>query len=305
MKGNVKKITVLGLAAGVTACVLRFIQLQFMVQAETGFFYREYSDFGIATSVIIVFAAISFAIGCAGYKGELFTFNKPRPIMGIASFLMAASVFYQTLFSAIGSLVPSWQILLQIAFGLSCAVLFVALGVSAFREINIPPMCDILFILFWLVRVIIVFASQISISTIAENVYQMAALCTTLVFFLNAAKMRNGVDADGKYTSLLPLAGLCFICCISYSLPQIVYSFIGGTAGFSANASAYIDLCMAFYIIAFIITYYTPAPAPKIRIDEIGEQMSLYLEDAAVENEAKEVKTDSSEEFTFNFEQDE
>lgn len=257
MRVNLKKLGIIAAAGMVLSVALSIILLVFMIESETGFFYREYHTFGLWVCVLIF--VISFAVAAA----SIFTGKKPNTeppkskAFGIANFIMGAAVVYESLFAQIGSTIPSWQILAQVAFGICSATLFVLNGLSEFGKGKISPTLELFFIFFWLVRLMIVFTSYIPVSTITENVFELAALCTSLVFFFEKAKMRNNIT-DGKNGKVLPLAFLAFMFCAIYSVPQIIVRlFIKGVEVHSSSVTCFTDLAMAIYIVTFILCCYT------------------------------------------------
>ncbi len=303
MKGNKKRLIILGVAVTLCCAVLRSIQLIFMTDSATGFFHTAYEGFAGFVTLATVAAVLGLTVCCRIYGAEPLPDNRPTVPFALGSFLMAAAVIYQTLFSAVGKTVPPWQLLSMLALGTLAAVLFFAQGLSAFKELHIPPIFDLVFVIFWIIRVIIVFSSYISVSTIAENAYELASLCSALIFFLNAAKIRNKVNGAGGCKSLFALSALCFILSICFAVPQILSSAIRGDNLHTSSAAGYIDLCIAVYIVGFCYNYFK-----KQRQEEAvdtGLQMSMFDEPSAppaLENgEDEEFLTAPAERYETNY----
>lgn len=300
MKGNLKRLLILCGTATVCAAVLRFIQLEFMTEPTTGFFYREYETFATVISVIILAVCVIVTVASAAVGKQPRMDAPQNKIFALGNFLMAAAVVYESLFSKVGEVVPSWQVLSQMVLGLVCAVLFFFHGLSAFRDIKIPPMSDIAFVAFWLIRVMVVFSNYVSVSAIAENVYELAALCTSLVFFLNAAKMRNGVKQDNNYPALLALTALAFICCFTYSVPQIVYMIVNGVSAHNGSAAGFTDLALSFYLTGFAVRFFAKDKTAKQSGQ--AEQLSMFSDGEESPSQLEEETRDYDSEFVFDIE---
>ena len=261
LETKVKKITAVAAIAALCGIALRIVQLEFIIDSANGFFRKGYEAVGITVSVMVfVFAALSAAFAAA-CKLPLNKTPKMTAAFAAANFIMPAAVIYEALFTKIGTAIPSWQILAQVFFGVLCAAVFVLNGLSFFGKIKASPMLDVVFVAFWLIRVMVMFSSYVSVSTIAENVFELAALCTTLVFFLNAAKFKNGVS-DGK-TAVMLTGVLALVCCAVYGVPQIAVMLFGKSEMLhNSGITGFTDVATVIYISAFIHMYYFKREEP-------------------------------------------
>lgn len=274
MKGNLKRFSILCAVATAAAIILRFIQIEFITEPETGFFYKNYRGLGIGISFAIFAVVIILIAASAIYGKKPDVYAKPKKFFAAGNIIMAAAVVYEALFSSVGNIVPSWQILFQMILGLICAAIFLFNGLAAYRNTIIPPLWDTALVVFWLIRIMVVFSGYVSVSTIADNVFELTALCTMLVFFLNAAKMRNNVKSDKQYSAILPLAVLAFICCVTYSVPQIINTVLNGVSAHSGRATEITDLAMAIYISGFFHQYFMKNKRKKLAGQAI--QMNMF-----------------------------
>lgn len=251
MANSFKKTYFLTLGAVVCAVILRIIQINFVVDAKTGFFLSEFYGFGIAMSVTIFVFVIAAAVFSGVTIRQIPSTVKLIPKgFAICNFIMALAVVYESFFAQVGGSIPAWQVLLQIVFGFLSAAVFVINGLSAFTEIKINPMANLAHVLFWLVRLIIVFSSYLSVSVISENIFEMAALCLALVYFLNLAKMQNDVSFAKNAGKLMPVSTATFMLCAVYSLPQIILMLTGREELLHTQNVTYVtDLCLLIYVL--------------------------------------------------------
>lgn len=270
MKVGLKKIIPLTIVSCFCTVFLRVIQITKITETQTGFFLREHAFLGnLVTVAIFVFAAIS-VIYSAFYKEKIahpVTITKPFAVL---HFLLAAAIIYESLFADVSQMIYTWQILLQIIFGILSALAFATSGFYAFSGKKSAPIAMVAHIAFFLTRVIIVFSTYISVSTIAENVFEMAALCTALIFFLNAASLENEIDPERFQKRILPSAVAAFIMGACYSASQLVVMLSGkGEMLHSQTVTFFTNIVLIIYIFYYTILAFCP---PKQRGEPQAEQ---------------------------------
>ena len=268
MAVTLKKIIPLFCVATVCAVILRVIQITLITEAQTGFFLKGYELIGnIVTVAIFLFAAVT-VIYTALYKekeAKQISVSKPFAVL---HFLLAAAIIYESLFAQISDVVHTWQILLQIIFGIISALVFAARGYYAFTGKKIAPITSVAHIIFWLIRVIIVFSSYISVSTIAENIFELAALCTALVFFLNFAAFENEIDNSRIERRLLPSATAAVIMGAVYSASQIIVMATGkGDMLHSQTVTFFTNTILVVYIVYYVVLCYKNTKEPTEQLD--------------------------------------
>lgn len=277
MTNSSKRFVVIGTLGSFCAIIVRVIQVLFITEGDTGFFKKGYHGLGLAVSLFVFFIILAAAMYACFIPKRKIVPHKTTFYLAISEFLMAAAIVYEAIFSQIGSNVPAWQILLQMIFGLLSAGTFVLDGLSFFTEKKVSPTLSISHILFWLVRVIIVFSSYITVSVVSENVFELTALCVSLVFFLNISKFQNSV---GKLNlrSLTCLGITAFISCIVYSVPQIIALIVSGQPYFTFRGVSFItDAVLALYIVCFYFATILP--------EKEDEPLPQQVEEAVQETE--------------------
>lgn len=276
MKIGLKKIIPLFLVSAVCAVFLRVLQITQMTESETGFFIKNFETMGNAVTIGIFVIAAVCVIYSSVYKGReigVITVTKP---FGVIHFFLAAAIIYESLFSQVSGAIHTWQILLQVIFGLLSALVFAYRGYFAFTGAKVMPITSVAHVLFWIIRVIIVFSSYISVSTIAENAFEMAALCTALVFFLNAAAYENEIDPVRIKKRVFPSATAAFIMGTVYSASQLVVILSGKQdALHTHNATLFTNLVLVIYVLYYMILCFK-RPKEEKTDEETAEQLGIF-----------------------------
>lgn len=275
MRIGLKKIIPLFVVSTVCAVLLRVLQITYITETKTGFFIKEFETLGnIITIGICLIAAVCVIYAALYKKREIYPVTVTKPF-GIIHFFLAAAIIYESLFSPVSHAIHTWQILLQIIFGLLSALVFIYRGYNAFTGGKTPPITMVAHIVFWLIRVIIVFSSYISVSTIAENVFEMAAICTALVFFLNAGAYENEIDPERIKKRLFPSAICAAIMGAVYSVAQLVVIISGKSSILhTQNATLITNAVLVIYILFYMVLMFKK---PKEELPtETAEQLDMF-----------------------------
>lgn len=261
MNIGLKKFIPLITVSTVCAVFLRVLQLTQMTEAKTGFFIKNYEMLGNAITIAIFVIAAICVIYAALYKEkEINPITVTRPF-AVVHFVLALAIIYESLFSPVSGAIHTWQILLQIVFGLLSTIAFIYRGYCAFTGGKVYPIISVTHVVFWLIRVIIVFSSNISVSPIADNVFEIAALCTALVFFLNAASLENGVNIEKIKKRIFASGIAAFVTGAVYSASQL-FVMLSGKANILHNQKAtfFTNAILVIYVLYYLLLCFK---APK------------------------------------------
>ena len=125
MRIGLKKIIPLFVVSTVCAVLLRVLQITYITETKTGFFIKEFETLGNIITIGICLIAAVCVIYAALYKNrEIYPVTVTKPF-GIIHFFLAAAIIYESLFSPVSHAIHTWQILLQIIFGLLSALVFI------------------------------------------------------------------------------------------------------------------------------------------------------------------------------------
>lgn len=249
MQKAIKKLFILGGIGTICALSLRMLQIVAISEAQTGFFSRDFAAFGTAISILIfaIIAAVGiYAISVKKTAGEPPVITKG---FAVANFLLAAAIIYEALFAKVSASIPTWQLILQVFTGLLTAIAFLYKGYTAFSGHKTTYITEVLPIVFWLTRLIVTFATYISVSVIADHIFETAALCFVLIYFLVIGEYNSGYKQMKNAKKILPLSVVTFILCAVHALPQLLLLITGRGEFLHADVVTYItDCALLFYI---------------------------------------------------------
>ena len=203
--------------------LLRFWQISYTIDFETGFFKREQTVLGIVLLCLIGAACLALAVF------SHFSFRTPEPKKrnipeAAVSFLCAAVLGFELVKESFAGTVLSWQLALLSVTGFATVLLFLVHGISLIIDFPLPKLCYAVPTLYFLVRLICAFTSISSLALISDHLILMATYCTGLLFFLHVGKLQNGIDPDHTFRRLLG-SGLCFILLSAVqSLPYFIFN---------------------------------------------------------------------------------
>ena len=238
--------------------VLRLLQLLFTVETKTGFFLREYETFGnIMLIAIFIFAAIS-AIFC--FTSHRCPENPPKVnvFLGVASFLLSASILIELQTETFPITVQWWLILLLKLTGLLTAAFFVCYGLNFFTKVKIPALAFIIPVIYLIVRVVCDFTAISSLALISDNLILMISYSAILWFMLNFAKLYNGIDSQNNCRKLMASSTFAVILCFTQSIPHILINFVTKNSYLHTSFPVNLNiLLMGIFALTFMLTHFS------------------------------------------------
>ena len=224
---NIKQCSLFFFAATAFTTVLRIILLSFAIEPNSGFIKSEYSF--IATAILIVIFIIAVLTFVFGYMTKA-TIKNSLPnnaLVKITSVFLGLVILYDTIFSTMEYSVSSWQKTLEFITAIIAAVALVSFALMNSLKIQFPRLMTVAPILFWLLRLVIIFSSFSSLTNIVDNIFELAALCLILVSSLKVAKNacleQEARQQTQNFALLLTTALVCFVT----SLPRAFVSLSG------------------------------------------------------------------------------
>lgn len=254
-----KKIMIAFWAAFPLSIALRFAQLWFTVETDTGFFKHNFEAIGNYILFIIFLIALTVAV--LGF----FTRQKPEYppksnlFTGIAALVYAISVLYETFTDNItSSAVLPWQVTLLRVTGILSAVFFVVYSLQPFIRFRLPDICTIAPMLYLVLRIICDFTAISSLAMISDNLILMGAYCTSLWFMLQFAKFYNLADQNKNHKKLLASGLAAVILCFTQSLPHILINIFSGNSYLHTTVAANFSLLvLGIFILMFLLSQFS------------------------------------------------
>ncbi|MBQ6825176.1 MAG: hypothetical protein IJP34_00770 [Clostridia bacterium] len=246
---------------------LRFLQLFYIIETETGFYKPEFKNFGSYILFLI------FGFVAATVMFSFFTHRRPDKLpkinifMSVSSFFLAISIVFE-LFNQ-GDLFGTviWQVLLLRLFGLLSAVWLILFGLKGFLNIKIPVITSAVLGVFWVMKIICNFASISSLALISDNILLIGAYCFVLLFMMNFGKLYSGLDFERGFKKLMATGLGSIILCFTQSVPNIIYNLVtGGDYNHIAMASNVNLFITGIFILVFVLSHFSHKNACE-RID--------------------------------------
>ena len=253
-----KKIILAFLVGAPLSIVLRFAQLWFTVETDTGFFKHNFEAIG--NYILFIIFLIALVVAVLGFFNRRIPSYEPRVNipMGVAGLLYAISVLFEIFTDTVtSSAVMPWQVTLLRVTGILSAVFFVVFGLQAVIDFRLPDICTIAPILYLILRIICDFTAISSLAMISDNLLLMGAYCTSLWFMLQFAKLYNHANAKYNAKKLLASGLAAVILCFTQSLPHILINIFSGYSYLHTTVAANFNLLvMGIFILIFLISYF-------------------------------------------------
>lgn len=237
---------------------LRFLQLFYIIEAETGFYKPEFKNFGLYILILI------FGFVAATVMFSMFTHRRPDKLpqinlgLSLSSFLLAGAIVFE-LFSQkvlFGNAV--WQVVFLKLFGILSAVWLVLFGLKGFFNIKIPVMTSAVLGIFYVMKIICNFASISSLALISDNILLIGSYCFILLFMMNFGKLYSGLDFERGFKKLMATGFGSVILCFTQSIPNIVYNLVsGGNYNHIAQATNINLLITGIFILVFVLSHFS------------------------------------------------
>ena len=256
MKYN--KIILFSSIALIFSLLLRFFQLNYIIEAATGFYKPEYSSVGNIMLIFIFVAIISASL--FSYTSHRSPSNPPKKSIpvSICSFTLSIVTLLHLRLENYPQILTSWQISLLRLFGIATVVFFLLFGISLITTYKLHSFLTIIPILYLVARVICDFISISSLALISDNLLLMTAYCSSLLFMLNLARLYIVPDDDRNFKKLLFSGTMSASFCLVQSLPHIVTNL---TNGYSYLHSSMIEnlfiLILGIFVLIFTLTHFS------------------------------------------------
>ena len=181
---------------------LRTVMLISVVDPVSGFIKAEYSFYAVIIIAFIIFAAgfiflTSYFMPLKASEDYL-----PSSIpFNLSLLVMAAAVFYESFVMKIGFAANAIQQLLYYVFSAITVVALIYMCVFKFIKKPYHPIASLFLAVFFIVRMIIIFADFSSISTTSDTIIETVLGCLIIVVSMYYAKLEGGA-ANKKRTRL-------------------------------------------------------------------------------------------------------
>ena len=235
----------------------RIYQIIFTIDGVTAFFNIGDENIGnILTIAIALVTALIYFIAFKVYKTPK---NPPQhnfalTIMSIALAVVLGNEFLHKEFLPTTQM---WQMTMVKILTVLCIAYFLALSLQTIFNFKILPILHIIPVLFAVVQTIAYFISISPLAIISDNILLIAAYCFLMVFFINYAKLYNGIDVEYNFKKILAAGLGTAIVCITQSAAYIIANFISEKGYPHSDFNTMITIfCFGIFALVFTISHF-------------------------------------------------
>ena len=240
------------------AIVLRSLMLLFTIDPVSGFVRTEYAlpnlfiTIALIAACIIVFAT---AMLLGSKRPEEIKLSQP-PLL-CACIAMSAAMVYETFFSVLLEGANPIQSVLHYVLTVVSAAVLIGSAVMKFLKLDFPKILTLIPVIYWIMRLIIVFTSFSEISAISDTIIETTTMCLTLITFLAFSKIECNQPIK-RPKLFFATALLCGTVATLGSVPRIIAFFGAASHPQHLNTTpVFTSLAVAFFAIAFAYNLYS------------------------------------------------
>lgn len=257
---NIKQSYLYFAVSAAVATLLRTLLLFFGIDAKSGFIKSEYV---IPATVILALIAIGAILSFVFAMTAKATVKRSVPksaLFKIMSILLAIVILYDTFFSKLDYSFSPWLRKLEYITSIIAAVVLISFVVMDFMDIEFPRILSIAPILFWFMRLIIIFTSFSTLANIPDNIFELAALCCILISSLHTAKTVCRETPPKKQPLSFALLLMTAFICFTTALPRLIVSLTGNSALLHVNDLPFMTTMISgIYFLTFAVECFAEA----------------------------------------------
>lgn len=242
----------------ILSIIVRFLQIKYTIDFQSGFFIQNSAGIGYFMIGIILAVALISAIFAMTYYKDPEHPPKKGILLGIVSFLPATAILADFIAGKSQTAVLPWQSILLKLTGLASVVFFILYGLGKFIKIKLPPIATTIPCIYIIIRIITDFAGISSLAIITDYIFLILAYCVALLFFLNFAKLYNKVDTEQNFRKILATGLASSILCLSQSVSHFAINILSnGTYNHVSHISNFGLFSFGIFILAFVFTHFS------------------------------------------------
>lgn len=252
MKSN--KIMLFYFAALPISLCLRFLQLIFTVEPKTGFYIPESEGMGTVLLIVILLCSLFVALFARLTYKQPDDLPKMNIWLSASSALLSVSIFLETFFADLSLPILGWQNILLKVLSLACSIYLLAFASSPYLKFKIKPILSALPVIYSIIRLICDFTLVSKLAIISDNILLIAVYSLSMFFFLNFAKLYNGIDDDKNYKKILSYGLTLSVLCFTSSIPNLLLGAISSGYNHISLFSSITVLLIGIFATVFVFS---------------------------------------------------
>lgn len=214
----------------ISVVIVRFIQLFFLTDFETGFFLKGMESIGTALSVFtVVIIALSSVIALTSKPEKIFLIPNRSIVLGCTALLAGIANICEPIFwsGGLSDATPPWLLALRFTMIISAGGVLCWFGFAHILNLEPHYSLSVVLVIAWIARLMSTFISFTGMSNISENLYDVLMLIMMLLFFLAQGKALCDIPIKKKSIKLLAIGIPAVLCTAASALPGLLISLLG------------------------------------------------------------------------------
>lgn len=238
--------------------VVRFLQIRYTIDFETGFFLQNSSGIGYFMMGIILAVALASAVFAMNYYKDPEHPPKKGITLGIVSFLPSVAILSGFFSKSMANPIFPWQTILLKLTGLGTILFFILFGIGKFTKLKLPPILTVIPSCYIIIRIITDFAAISSLAVITDYIFLILSYCVILLFFISFAKLYNKISSEQNFRKIFATGLSSSILCLSQSVAHFAINLTSNTAyNHVSNISNFELLSFGLFILVFVFTHFS------------------------------------------------
>ncbi len=254
---NIKQSYLCFYIATAVSVLLRTIMLFFAIDSSSGFIKSEYALISVIIFVFIALGALLTFSFSLSSKAVLAKKQMGGLVLKLISVCLAAATLYDTLFTAPSYTISAPMKILELAFAVISAVYLVSVVITEHMGYDFPLIFSVAPVLFWFIRLIVVFTSFSTLANIPDNIFELAALCLILISSLQLSKslcLELSKKAEALNFGLFLITSFT---CFTTALPKAVIMISGNSELLHDEKTPFLTILFAgLYFLSVAINRY-------------------------------------------------
>ncbi len=237
--------------ATLSGVALRTVMLLFTLDPKSGFVVNEYSVFAYLMAALLCLGAVTVfgsSLAVKNVKDSEISLN--GYVLPVSLILFSAGIVYESLFSSLPSDKGIFGPVLYGIVTVAAAASLIYIAVCKFIKAKYPPLLTLVPVVFWLVRLIVVFTNFSSLALVSDYVIETVFMCLALLTFFFYAKIEcNQPIKHVRFFFAVSL--VCGYAATLCSLPRIILEIVVKSQAVHLNPVPFsTGIVVAFFAVA-------------------------------------------------------
>ncbi len=229
------------------AVLLRTVEMLRLTEYNTGFIKPAYKFWAVLITVLIGSATAFSAIFISRSTKEDVCQIGFDLVLSLSTFMLGIAATVSAVTEK-NMGVPSVLRLLCIVFAVLSSIYFIAFAVRAFVYFPFTPALSAIPVLFFVFKAASVAIKGAYHTVISDTLFEIAAYCFIMLFFLEFVRTANGSTHSGSVKKIAAFGTAASILSLTASLPKIIVSVIFPSALHDSSKSEYLLFFVGVYI---------------------------------------------------------